>query len=221
MAQGARIFCADLLEHGVVEHRVRQKLLQPLVLLLQLAQPPGLGHLQSAISGLPLVEGCRTDPMAAAHIRRRHPRLLLLQNSDDLLLAEPAPLHSSVSSSGPDSTYHWRKSRGSDHRHQEWLVQEDVRRREEDRRRIAESVAESTADLQKVISRWTERTAIERILQGVEERAASLPEEEKAIVLQRLAMARNFLGTQDPLDFFRGWQTPEERYSPRFPNARA
>jgi hypothetical protein len=105
-------------------------------------------------------------------------------------------------------------------RHQEWLVQEDLRRREEDRRKIAESIAESTADLQKVISRWTERMNIERFRQGVEERAAGLPKEDRAVVLQRLAMARAFLGTQDPLDFFRGWRTPEERYSPRFPPAR-
>jgi len=32
-------------------------------------------------------------------------------------------------------------------------------------------------------------------------------------VLQRLTLARAFLGTQDPLDFFRGWNTPEERHT--------
>ncbi len=31
--------------------------------------------------------------MTAAHIRRRHPRFLLLQHSDHLFLAKPAPLH--------------------------------------------------------------------------------------------------------------------------------
>jgi len=29
-------------------------------------------------------------------------------------------------------------------------------------------------------------------------------------------VARHFLGTQDPLDFFRGWKTPEERYKSIF-----
>jgi hypothetical protein len=33
-------------------------------------------------------------------------------------------------------------------------------------------------------------------------------------VLDRLRLAREFLGTQDPLDFFRTWTTPEERYTP-------
>lgn len=47
--------------------------------------------------------------------------------------------------------------------------------------------------------------------------ASDLPEIEQALVMQRLALARTFLGTQDPLDFFRSWKTPEERYSPRFP----
>jgi hypothetical protein len=39
---------------------------------------------------------CRTrraDPVAAAHIRRRHPAFLLLRDRNDLLFAEPAPLH--------------------------------------------------------------------------------------------------------------------------------
>ena len=38
----SELSCVDLLEHGVGEHRVRQQLLEPLVLLLQLAQPPGV-----------------------------------------------------------------------------------------------------------------------------------------------------------------------------------
>ncbi|RVC47456.1 MAG: hypothetical protein E5V60_01150 [Mesorhizobium sp.] len=36
------------------------------------------------------------------------------------------------------------------------------------------------------------------------------------IVSQRLA--RTFLGTQDPLDFFRSWKTPQERYRPKYPS---
>ena len=42
----------------------------------------------------------------------------------------------------------------------------------------------------------------------------SLPEQEKQEVLKRLALAREFVGTQDPLDFFRSWRTPVERYMP-------
>jgi hypothetical protein len=101
-------------------------------------------------------------------------------------------------------------------RHQEWLVQEDRRQREDDRRRISESVLESTADLRKIIERWADMTSIGRFLDGIEKSTATLSDDDKQAVLQRLALARTFLGVQDPLDFFRGWQTPEERYSPRF-----
>jgi hypothetical protein len=55
---------------------------------------------------------------------------------------------------------------------------------------------------------------VERFLARVEEQAALLPAEQAAMVLERLALARSFLGTQDPLDFFRAWKAPEERYTP-------
>jgi hypothetical protein len=37
---------------------------------------------------------------------------------------------------------------------------------------------------------------------------------ERQAVLDRLQLAWDFVGTQDPLDFFRGWKTPLERYVP-------
>ena len=59
---------------------------------------------------------------------------------------------------------------------------------------------------------------IERFLAGVEQKAGSLPEIDRLHVLDRLALARSFLGKQDPLDFFRSWKTPEERYTSRYQN---
>jgi len=59
--------------------------------------------------------------------------------------------------------------------------------------------------------------SIERFLAGVEQRAEDLPESEKRHVHERLALARAFLGSHDPLDFFRDWKTPDERYTPRYP----
>ena len=54
-------------------------------------------------------------------------------------------------------------------------------------------------------------------LTGVEQSAFDLTEEERAPVLERLKLAREFLGTQAPLNFFMAWTTPAERYQPRFP----
>lgn len=102
-------------------------------------------------------------------------------------------------------------------RHQEWLREEERRKREEDRRRIFQSIKDSKTDLRAVIERWADVMSIERFLAGVEQRAVDLPDEEKRGVLDRLALARAFLGTQDPLDFFRSWQAPRERYAPRYP----
>ena len=103
-------------------------------------------------------------------------------------------------------------------RHQEWLVAEERRRREDDRKRVAQSIAESNTELRQVIERWSDAMSIERFLVSVERRADDLPEIDRRHVLERLALARSFLAAQEPLDIFRSWKTPKERYAPRYPN---
>ncbi len=85
-------------------------------------------------------------------------------------------------------------------RRQEWLVQQERRRREEDRQRVEKSIEESRAKLGQVIERWSRATSVERFFAGVEERAAGLSGDDQEAVMERLGMAREFLGTQDPLD---------------------
>ena len=99
-------------------------------------------------------------------------------------------------------------------RRQEWAAQQERWRLEDDRRRVAESMKESREELAKVIENWRRVVSLEQFFAGVESRAQSLPEQEKREVLKRLALAREFVGTQDPLDFFRSWKTPVERYVP-------
>jgi hypothetical protein len=98
-------------------------------------------------------------------------------------------------------------------RHQQWAAEQEHRRREEDRRLVEQSITDSKAELRQVIQRWSDVIGIERFLAGVERRAEDLPESERRQVLERLALARAFLGTQDPLVFFHSWKAPEERYS--------
>ena len=93
LAAGFTIFCADLLEDCVVQHRLGQQLLQPPVLILQHLRPARIRHIEPAVLRLPLVERRAADPVLAAHIRRLRPRLLLPQDRDNLLFREPAPLH--------------------------------------------------------------------------------------------------------------------------------
>lgn len=101
-------------------------------------------------------------------------------------------------------------------RRQQWAAEEERRRREEDRRLVEQAIVDSKAELPQVIERWSDVMSIERFLAGVEQSAEKLSETERRHVLERLTLARDFLGTQDPLDFFRGWKTPEERYTSRY-----
>jgi hypothetical protein len=104
-------------------------------------------------------------------------------------------------------------------RRQQWLADEERRRREEDRRRVEQSFADSKTELRQVIERWSEVTSVERFLASVEKRANELAEYERRDVLERLSLARTFLGTQDPLQFLRGWKIPAERYKPLYDGA--
>ncbi len=97
---------------------------------------------------------------------------------------------------------------------QERLAEEERRRQEEDRRRAAQSIKDSRDQLEQVIQSWAKVVSLEQFFQGVEDRALSLPEAERQGVRERLRLAREFVGMQDPLDFFRGWKTPLERYVP-------
>jgi len=99
-------------------------------------------------------------------------------------------------------------------RRQEWLVAEDRRRQEEDRRRIQESNTQSREQLNQVIARWGDRMSVERFLQELTAAIDRAPDSDKTDLLERLELARNFLGTADPLDFFRAWKAPSEIYMP-------
>jgi hypothetical protein len=56
--------------------------------------------------------------------------------------------------------------------------------------------------------------SLEQFFKGVESHAQDLPEDRRREVLKRLELARDFAGTQDPMDFFCSWKTPAERYVP-------
>jgi hypothetical protein len=99
-------------------------------------------------------------------------------------------------------------------RRREWEAEQEKRRQEEDRRRIAQSIEESREELDEVIQKWARVMNLEQFFKRVEDHARDLPEDHRREVLKRLAMARDFVGTQDPMDFFRSWKTPVERYVP-------
>lgn len=100
--------------------------------------------------------------------------------------------------------------------HQKWLIEEDQRRRAEDKRLIAKSYEESRNELEKIIGQWGELIRIEEFLANAEEHVARLPESDRAEINGRLQLAREFLGSRDPIEFLRAWRTPGERYAPKY-----
>ena len=53
------------------------------------------------------------------------------------------------------------------------------------------------------------RTVLRREFRSVPQ---ELPEAQRQEILNRLQLARDFASTREPLDFFRSWKTPLERY---------
>jgi hypothetical protein len=99
-------------------------------------------------------------------------------------------------------------------RRQEWRAAQLRAQIEEDCRREAQSIKDSRGHLDQVIQAWAKASSLEQFFKGVEDQAANLPEHEREAVMSRLALARDFVGTQNPLVFFLGWKTPLERYVP-------
>src|SRR5690606_28227573 len=88
---------------GVVEHGIRQKLLQSRIFNFQRLQTLGLGHLHAAVLRLPAVECLLANAVPAAHRNRRlRTGLGLLQDANDLFFGKSAAFHLS---SPPSTVY--------------------------------------------------------------------------------------------------------------------
>jgi hypothetical protein len=96
----------------------------------------------------------------------------------------------------------------------EWDEQRERWRHEGDQRKTAASRKESREQLMQAIQSWATTVSIEQFFKGVEERADKLPAAQQALILERLQLARETIGTQDPLEFFKSWKAPRERYVP-------
>src|SRR5690606_23864998 len=103
----------EILQRRIVEHGVGQQTLQPRVLVLQRLQPARLRDIHPAEAGLPVVDRGVADPVLAAQVGDRNSRLMLLQNSDDLLFREAAALHVLVLSIGQNELQSGLERRGN------------------------------------------------------------------------------------------------------------
>lgn len=99
-------------------------------------------------------------------------------------------------------------------RRQESEAQQQRWRHEDDQRQIAKSISDSREQLNQIIQAWAKAMSIEQFLKGAEERASNLSEAQREAVEDRLRLAREFIGLQDPLEFLLSWKSPGERYVP-------
>lgn len=141
---------------------------------------------------------------------------ILFQETEARSLTREIPkIVKSIESSTEDLVERVQEAeRQAEIRRQEWEAQQEAWRQEEDRRSVAQSLKESREQLDRVIQDWAKVMSLEQFFRGVESHAQDLPEERRQEVLKRLALARDFVGTQNPLEFFLSWKTPVERYVP-------
>ncbi|MGO6926109.1 hypothetical protein ACCS55_15840 [Rhizobium ruizarguesonis] len=97
-------------------------------------------------------------------------------------------------------------------REEEWERYE----RREDARKVAQALAESRQQLTETIESWGKAMAVERFFCDAEERLLNLDCKRRQHLKERLELARNMLGSVDPLEFIENWRAPEERYRSKY-----
>lgn len=102
-------------------------------------------------------------------------------------------------------------------RKREWEEAMERSRRDEDKRCVAQARAESQKQLGEIIKEWATAISVERFFEEAERRLASTESEYRTELQERLALAREMLGTLDPLEYLEEWLAPEERYQSKYP----
>lgn len=94
---------------------------------------------------------------------------------------------------------------------QRWDAQQMKWRKDEAERRVAKAREDSKAGLVGIIDSWARIKRVEAFLSDAERRLSDLSDDEREKMLQRLALARELIGSSDALEQLRSWKAPEER----------
>jgi len=89
-----------------------------------------------------------------------------------------------------------------------------ARRTDLEKKRASETA--SIRELEEIIQTWSRHRNLETFFDLVEAAAAELPAVQREHVSARLKMARDSIGTIEPLQCLLQWKTPMERYQPRY-----
>jgi len=98
----------------------------------------------------------------------------------------------------------------------EMEAEQERQARRTDLAKVRESETASARELEEIIHAWGRRQNLEMFFDRVGEAAAQLSAGELQQVSARLKLARDSLGSIDPLQRFLEWKTPLERYQPRY-----
>ncbi len=94
---------------------------------------------------------------------------------------------------------------------QKWEAQHERWLKEEAERKAAKALKESKEELVQIIQVWGEVNRIEKFFQDIETSAASLSDDRKIKIMERLRLAREIIGSVDAVDYFLAWRSPGER----------
>ncbi|WP_026784648.1 hypothetical protein [Pleomorphomonas koreensis] len=101
-------------------------------------------------------------------------------------------------------------------RKKEWEERRERYERQEDARKAAQALTDSRQQLSEIIEKWGKAVAIEQFFSEAEERLATVDENCRQLLLERLTLARAMMGSLDPLDFIEKWLAPEEGYRSKY-----
>ncbi|EBB5685350.1 hypothetical protein QLL71_000968 [Salmonella enterica] len=93
----------------------------------------------------------------------------------------------------------------------QWEVNEKRYREKERIRREKEAYTASLAELNGIMIQWAEDKRIEQFLRDVEKDVASIDEQQKAQIMERLQLARQFLLVDSAVERLLKWKVPQER----------
>lgn len=95
--------------------------------------------------------------------------------------------------------------------HLKWEEEKRLERIEAEKRRVANAIESSKKQLLEVADQWGSAINLEQFFTQAEARCDGLPKEQQEKFLSQLALARELVGTINPLDFLMQWKSPQER----------
>lgn len=98
----------------------------------------------------------------------------------------------------------------------QWELDEKRYLEKERIRREKEAYNASLAELKAIMVQWAEDKRIEQFFREAERDVAMLDEQKKALVMERLQLARQFLSVDTAVERLLKWETPQERLVKRY-----